>query len=87
MPQSEVTIEVVCDSSPFQLFAKLLERSVEFGERPLDLGNLGFELFRVESDFDATTTSKLVVRLYPSDRFLRFAATFFARDFDLALVE
>lgn len=81
------TVNVICDSSPFILFTKLFEGRLQVSERTFDLGDLGFELFRVESDFSSASAGKLVVRLYPSDRFLSFAATVLAGDFDLALVE
>ena len=76
------TVEIVCDSSPFVLFAKLLESRLKISERSFELGDLGFELFRAESDFSSASAGKLVVRLYPSDGFLRFATTIFAEDFD-----
>lgn len=87
MASSSVQLSVVCDSSPFVLFTKLLEGSLKISERSFDLGDLGFELFRVESDFGSASAGKLVVRLYPSDSFLRFATTILARDLDLAFVE
>jgi hypothetical protein len=87
MASSSVQMSVVCDSSPFVLFTKLLESHLKISERSLDIVDLGFELFRIESDLGSASTGKLVVRLYPSDSFLRFAATVFAGDFNLAIVE
>ena len=81
------SVEIVCDSSPFVLFTKLLESRLKISERSFALGDLGFELLRVESDFGSASAGKLVVRLYPSDGLLRFATTILAGDFDLAFVE
>ncbi len=80
-------ISIKCDSSPFVLFTKLLDGRLKVGERTLDFSDLCFELFRIESDFSSAGTGELVVRLYPSDGFLRFATTVLAGDFDLAFVE
>ena len=77
---------ITCDASPLLLFAKILEAALQGRERLFDLGNLGFELARVESGFCAAGTGETLVRLYPSDAFLRFATTVFAGDFDLELV-
>lgn len=87
MASSSVQLSVVCDSSPFVLFASLFKAQLEGCEQLSDLGNLGFELFRIESDHGSAPAGKLVVRLYPSDRLLRFAATALADDFDLAVIE
>jgi len=73
------TVEIVCDSSPFVLFAKLLESRLKISERSFELGDLGFELFRAESDFSSASAGKLVVRLYPSDGFLRFCVRQFSQ--------
>ena len=41
--------------------------------------NCEFEFVRVESNNHPTEAGKLLVTLYPSDAFMRFAATVFAR--------
>lgn len=87
MAKVESTIELVCDSSPFILFAELLQGRLQGSERSFSLSDLDFELFRIESDLSSASAGKHVVRLYPSDRFLRFAATIFAGDFDLTVVK
>lgn len=78
---------ITCDASPLLLFTKIFQAALQGREGLFDLGNLGFELARVESDFCTAGTGKTFVRLYPSDAFLRFATTVFAGDFDLGLVE
>ena len=78
---------ITFDASPLLLFTKIFQVALQRRKRLFKLGNLGFELTSVESDFCATGTGKTLVRLYPSDVFLRFATTVFARDFDLGLVE
>jgi len=85
MTSANVSIE--CDSSPFVLFTKLFQSRLKVSHRAFDLSDLGFELFRIESVFSSTDAGKLIVRLYPSDSFLRFATTILAGDFDLAFVE
>ena len=81
MTNTSLTID--CDSSALLLFAKLLDLSLEVSNGSFDLGNLGFELCRVDSYFGSTATGKLLVRLYPSDCLLRFVAARFAGNFDL----
>ena len=85
MASTNVSIE--CDSSPFVLFTKLFESRLKVIHREFDLSDLRFELFRIESDFSSTDAGKLIVRVYPSDSFLRFATTILAGDFDLVFFE
>lgn len=80
-------ITINCDASPLMLFTKIFEAALQGRERLLDLSDLGFELARVESDLCAAGTSELLVRLYPSDAFLRFAATVFAGDFNFGTIQ
>ena len=80
-------ITVNCDASPLMLFTKIFEAALQGRERFLDLGDFSFELARIESDFCAAGTGELLVRLYPSDAFLRFAATVFAGDFNFGIIK
>jgi hypothetical protein len=80
-PEYSVSLEV--DPKPIMLFIELFKRALEASQCALDIGDLGFELARVETDGSATETGKLVIRLYPSDSFLDFAATTLAGDFDI----
>lgn len=82
-----LSISVRCDSSPILLFAELLKRAMQTSERPFGLGDFTFEPCRVESDYGAAATGELLVTLYPSDAFLRFAAAHFAGDFNLGAIE
>lgn len=76
---SECTIEIECDSSPLKLFAEFVDSRLQQLEGPLNIVNCEFEFARVESNNHPTEAGKLLVTLYPSDAFMRFAATVFAR--------
>jgi len=76
-------ITITCDGSPFILFVELLDRFLKGVKRALDLGDLGGELCRVESDYGSAGAGKCVVRLYPSDGLLRYAATALAGEVNL----
>jgi hypothetical protein len=80
-------ITINCDTSPLILFAKIFEAALKGRERFLNFGDFGFELARVESDLCAAGTGELLVRFYPSDAFLRFAATVFAGDFNFGTIQ
>jgi len=84
---SSNSLKLSCDTSPLLLFTKLLETVLKGSERSLSLCDLGFELFRVENDHDPARAGEVVVRLYPSDRFMMLAAAFLAEDFDLVVIE
>ena len=81
------TLTLSCDTSPLMTFLALFKHALESSKRSLQLGDLGFELVRVEHDYSAAGAGELLVRLYPSDAFLRFAATIFARELNLLSVE
>ena len=83
----QTNLTVVCDAAPLMLFTELLETALKVRQRPVSLGNLPFELARVENDVSPACTGELRVRLYPSDAFLRFASTLRARNFELSAVE
>jgi hypothetical protein len=80
-------MEIICDAQPLISFAKVLERFLEFRKGTLCLGDLGFEVARVDSDVGSTGTGEVVVRLYPSDALFRFAGAVLAGDFDFCGVE
>jgi hypothetical protein len=86
MPES-IKLAILCDPSPFLLFAELFKRALEASQRPLSLGDLGFELARFETDHGPAGAGEITVRLYPSDAFLCFAATALAGDFNLCGIE
>ncbi|SHJ08128.1 hypothetical protein SAMN05519226_1487 [Cycloclasticus pugetii] len=75
-------ITIDCNSAALTGYLALLEHVVDLGKLTLDLGNLGFELARVDVDNSATSTGKLLVTLYPSDSLLSFVATALAGDAD-----
>ena len=83
----EVTIEIECDAQPVVLFTEIFQSFIQRNERLFDFSNFGFELARVECDFSAATTGKVLVRLYPSDAFLGFSGAIFAGDFDFSAIE
>jgi hypothetical protein len=85
MQESKITMK--CDASPLIEFTKLLQGVIESRNCSFSLGNLGFEFVRVENDFSSASAGEVVVRLYPSDGFLRFAAAFLAGQFDLHVVK
>jgi len=69
------TITIKCDASPLILFTELLDSALQSRERLFNLSDLDFELARIEHDISCANTGELLVRLYPSDSLLRFAAT------------
>ena len=79
-------MEIVCDAAPFLYFLELVERALKVGHGLVDLGELGFELVRLEVDESTARAGVLTVRLYPSDSFLCFAATLRTGNVDLRLV-
>jgi len=85
MKEAKLTISL--DATPLESFIELFMRSLEIIKRPLDLGDFPSEPVRFECDPGPAGTQQLLVRLYPSDRFLDFAATVFARDFNIGVIE
>lgn len=68
------TVNLDCDASPLMTFVQLLEGAIKSVKPRLDIPNLPDELVRVENDADSAGTGKMIVRLYPSDAFLRYGA-------------
>ena len=86
-PSKTVTLKIVSDASPVLLLIELLRRAMDISKTPIDLGNDLSELVRVETDHGSARAGELHVTLYPSDRFLRHAATFLAGKLDLGIIE
>lgn len=80
-------LKITCDSAPLRSFTELFEAALKVRNLSLDLGNLTFELARIDTDFSAASAGELTVRLYPSDAFLRFAAAVLAGNFDLGTIK
>ena len=78
---THVTVKIECDTQPLVLFTEIFQGFLQRSERLLDFCDLEFELARVDYDFSAVTTGKVVVRFCPSDAFLGFAGAIFAGDF------
>jgi hypothetical protein len=79
-----VTITFDADASPLLTFAELFQRSLK---TPIDIGDLPAELVRAESHPGPAGTHEIMVRFYPSDRFLDFASAVLAGDLDLRVVK
>ena len=75
---AESNINLHCDASPLTSFAELLKLGLKGGDRSFCLNDLGTELVRSEVDDLSASTGEVIVRLYPSDAFLRLAATLVA---------
>lgn len=73
-------VDVVCDAQPLLLFAEILQGFLKRSKGGVNFGDLPLELARVESNLCAADAGKLLVKLYPSDAFLRFAGAIFAGD-------
>jgi hypothetical protein len=71
-------VDVACDARPLLLFTEIFQVFLERSKGGVNFGDLPLELVRVESDLGAADAGKLLVKLYPSDAFLRFAGTIFA---------
>jgi hypothetical protein len=76
-----------CDSSPLTSFAEMFECALKVCERGLGFGDFPLELARVDLDASPASAGELTVRLYPSDAFLRFAATLFAGNLKFGIVK
>ena len=81
------TVKIECDAQPLVLFTEIFQSFLQRSERLFDFSNFGFELARIDCDFNTATTGKVFVRLYPSDAFLCFAGTIFAGDFDFSAIK
>lgn len=79
---TKIKVTVECNSSAFVCFLSLVKSRLTQTERVFRIEDLGFPLARAESD-TGSSSSHAVVRLYPSDEFMRFAADLFAGDFDI----
>jgi len=79
-------MKLTCDSAPLLTFLALvklgLHRANKVVDFPFSLSDRPQELVRIEVDADAAGADEMVVRLYPSDRLLRFAATAGAGNLD-----
>jgi hypothetical protein len=80
-------LEILADALTFLTFSNLLQRTLKSVKTPLDLGDFPSEPVRLECDPGPAGTGKLLVRFYPSDRFLDFAATIFTRDLNFATIK
>jgi len=78
------TIEIVirCNSAPLITYLDLLKESSKARKAFFDLGDLGFELARIETNSRSATTRELLVTFYPSDALLSFVATALAGNRD-----
>lgn len=84
MAQAKITFEA--DTSPALLFIKLFGDSLKSLNRTIKTGELPRDLVRLDQIFNPTNASKIFVRLYPSDTFLRFAAATLASEYDLSVI-
>jgi hypothetical protein len=80
-------LKLSCDSSPIVSFSKMLECALKVSKRALNLSDFPFELARVDVDRSSTNAGELMIRLYPSDAFLRFASTIFTGQFYFSAIE
>lgn len=78
------TIKLEADTRPLMFFIQLVRN---LPQSSLIFSKLSSEFIRVETDDTATGASKLAVVLYPSDSFLRYAATVCAGDFDSGVIK
>ncbi len=86
-PSETVTLKIIPDSGPLRSFIKLLQCALKICKTPIDLPYFPSELVRIETDKSSTRAGVLRVTLYPSDCFLRYAATVFAGKLDLDTIK
>lgn len=79
-------LEIKCDAQPLVLFIELFQAFLKRSKGRINLGQLGFELARVECAGAAADAGELCVRIYPSDALLGFATAVFAGKFDNSAV-
>ena len=87
MPRDLPGLTLSLDAAPLALFIELFERARQGHPAPLDAGDRPAELGRIERSHGATPAGELALIAYPSDGFLRYAATVLAGDFHVGLVE
>ena len=78
-----VDVAIKCDASPLLLFIEFIKSALQVCNRTITLGDLSFELARIETDNNTAGAGEITIVLYPSDAFLRFAVTLCAGNFDL----
>jgi hypothetical protein len=80
-------IKLICDASPALLFMKLFNDALSRIVGPINIGDCPKDVVRLEQYPSPAGTDEVFVSLYPSDAFLRFAATVLAGNFDLSTVD
>ena len=78
----EIELSIKCDARPIMLFIKLLESCLQASKGRFNFIDFSFELVRVEMDDRSAGAGELIVVLYPSDAFFRFATTLCAGNID-----
>lgn len=81
------TTTIDSDAGPLLLLLELVKRSPQLFVDRLDMDNLPCEFARAKTDYDPADTSKILVRLYPTDGFLRHLSACAARDGEGNFVE
>lgn len=81
------TLTLDCDATPALAFLELLKIALQPVKGRIELPDLGSNTLRIETDDEPTSTGELLVTFYPSDSFLRLAATLLARKAELCVVE
>lgn len=83
---SPVTLTFTCDVAPLALFMKLFKAALAGRDEFLDVTAIDFDVARVEHEYDRSPASsrELVLRLYPSNTLLRYAANCFDKDCEFA---
>jgi hypothetical protein len=78
---------LTCDARPLLFLIQSFDRALKVAQRPLDIGDVAFELVRVELNPGPADTNEVGVTFYPSDAFLNLVATVCARDADFITIE
>lgn len=84
---SQQTVTIDADTKPILLVLELLNRSLQTRVSPFDVGDLDFELVRIEQVTNPANANEILVTFYPSDALLNFAAAALARDLDLEFIK
>jgi hypothetical protein len=79
-------IKLELDTAPLRSFLDDLKLCIESSQQVFDLGELDFELVRVEQDISTAGAGKLLMVCYPSDALVNFVAARFASDGELKVI-
>jgi hypothetical protein len=87
-PHLRQKVKLVFDTAPLLTFMEIFDRCLhQLVIAPVNFSHIPSDFVRTDTELGAAGAHEAIVRFYPSDSLLRFAATVFARDFNIDIVE